>query len=54
MWVLFVIMLTMWLLVLIASGFGGLIHSVVTLCKSGVQSVPLDPAAPSPRFTAHS
>jgi hypothetical protein len=43
MWVLFVVLLTFWLLALIASGFCGLIHSVVTLCKSAAQSVPVSP-----------
>ena len=48
MWVLFVVMLTIWLLALIASGFGGLIHSVVTLCKSEPRSLPLPPSEPTP------
>jgi hypothetical protein len=50
MWVVFVVMLTVWLVVLIASGFGGLIHSLVTLCKPAVQPVPLSPtdSTPSP------
>ena len=48
MWVLFVVMLAIWLLALIASGFGGLIHSVITLCKSEVQPVALPPAEPTP------
>jgi hypothetical protein len=48
MWVVFVVMLTVWLLVLIASGFGGLIHSVVTLCKPEAQQVPLQPTDPTP------
>jgi len=45
MWVVFVIMLTVWLVVLMASGLGGLIHSLVTLCKADVQSVVLSPTA---------
>jgi hypothetical protein len=52
MWVLFVVMLTVWLLALIASGFGGLIHSVVTLCKSESQSLPLPPSEPTPAARA--
>lgn len=48
MWVLFVVLLTLWLIALIASGFGGLIHSVVTLCKSEAQSLPMPPTDPTP------
>lgn len=48
MWVVFVVMLTVWLLVLIASGFGGLIHSLATLCKRDVQPVPLQRTDPAP------
>ncbi|HXU40669.1 MAG TPA: hypothetical protein VN937_30210 [Blastocatellia bacterium] len=47
MWVVFVVMLTVWLVVLMASGFGGLIHSLVTLCKPDVQPVALLPTVPT-------
>lgn len=46
LWVLFVILLTAWLLVLIAGGFGALIHSVVTLYRSGAESVAIPPSEP--------
>ena len=48
MWVVFVVMLTVWLVVLIASGFGGLIHSLVVLCKPDVQPVALSPTDQTP------
>jgi|GEM_PF-3964958 hypothetical protein len=48
MWILFVIMLAVWLVALIASGFGGLIHSVVTLCRSEVRSVRISSTEPAP------
>jgi hypothetical protein len=48
MWILFVVMLTVWLVALIASGFGGLIHSVVTLCRSEVKSVRISRTEPTP------
>jgi len=39
MWVVFIILLTAWLLALIAGGFGALIHSVITIYRSGAESV---------------
>ena len=48
MWVVFVVMLTVWLVVLMASGFGGLIHSLMTLCKPDIQPVPLSSTDPTP------
>lgn len=48
MWVVFVVMLTVWLVVLMASGFGGLIHSLVTLCKPHVQPVAVLPTDQTP------
>lgn len=37
MWVVFGILLAAWLVALIAGGFGALIHSVITIYRSGVE-----------------
>lgn len=54
LWVLFAILLTLWVLALIAGGFGALIHSVITLSKSEAEPVPLSvsEAIHGPEFRA--
>jgi hypothetical protein len=44
LWVIFVILLTAWLIALIAGGFGALIHSVITIYRSGAETLAV-PAA---------
>lgn len=52
LWVLFAILLTLWLLALIAGGFGALIHSVIALSKSEAEAValPVSEAIHGPEF----
>ena len=43
-WIVFIILLTVWLLALIAGGFGGLIHSLITLFRSEAKPATVLPA----------